>query len=272
MRRGASIHLPAEGHLLATGDLHDNALNFRRILKLADLDYESPASAKDPGPRYLVLHEVIHGPDRVNGLDLSIRMLTRCAELKVRYAERLLVLQSNHELAQLRSETITKEGVSVVEAFDEGIDFLYAGKAELVRAAANDYIRSLPLAIRCANGVMISHSLPSPRRIEAFDPAVLERDLTDEDLDLHGSAYEMVWGRYQTEKVCRELAEAWGVNVFIVGHQPVEMGYEPVAHNTLIIASDHGHGVAVAVDLSQTYTRAQLIHRIRLLAGVSVPL
>ncbi|MEM9160524.1 MAG: FMN-binding glutamate synthase family protein, partial [Verrucomicrobiota bacterium] len=35
-----------------------------------------------------------------------------------------------------------------------------------------------------------------------------------------GSAYDMVWGRHQNKKITEELAEAWGVEVFVVGHQP----------------------------------------------------
>jgi hypothetical protein len=270
LRRGSSIHLGDEGQLLATGDLHDHGLNFQRILKLADLDGPTEPDPKVPGPRHLVLHEVIHGPDRINDADLSVRLLARCADLKTRYPDRVFVLQSNHELAQMRGEGITKEGVSVVDAFDAGIDYLYGDAADDVREAMNDYIRSLPLAVRCANGVMVSHSLPAPRRIEAFDKTILDRELTDEDFESKGSAYDMVWGRYQNQTILTELAEAWGVDVFVVGHQPAEMGYESVAHNALILASDHNHGVALAIDLSESYNRAQILHRLRPLAGVRV--
>ncbi|MEM6459332.1 MAG: metallophosphoesterase [Planctomycetota bacterium] len=261
-RRGAAVHLPDRGHLLATGDLHDHALNFRRILKLADLD-------ADPD-RHLILHEVIHGPDLVNGCDLSVRTAARCADLKLRHPETFHVLLSNHELAQLRGEGIIKDGVGVVAAFDQGVEYLYGQDADDVRDALHDYLRSLPLAARCANGVMVSHSLPAPRRIEAFDKTVLDRPLTDEDLAPKGSAYDLVWGRHQNKKITEELAEAWGVAAFVVGHQPAETGYEPLADNTLIIASDHGHGVALSIDLSRPYTRPQLVQAVRALAAVSV--
>lgn len=268
LRRGATVHLPDAGHLTATGDLHDHGLNFQRILKLADLRTAKAAADR----RHLILHEVIHGEDRVNGADLSVRMLARCADLKLRFPDQFHVLQSNHELAQMRNEGITKDGVSVCEIFNDGIDFIFGGEADEVREAVNDYIRSLPLAVKCANGVMVSHSLPAPRRIEEFDKGVLDRELTDEDLGPHGSAYDMVWGRHHNQKITEELAEAWGVTAFVVGHQPAEMGYEPVADNTLIIASDHGHGVALSIDLSRSYTRDELIDEaMRELAGVMVP-
>ncbi|MEM7627049.1 MAG: hypothetical protein AAF333_15745 [Planctomycetota bacterium] len=262
LRKGSTVHLPDHGQLLATGDLHDHGLNFHRILKLAELP-----SAED---RHVVLHEVIHGPDRVNGADLSVRMLARCADLILRFPGQVHVLQSNHELAQMRGEGITKDGVSVVEIFNDGIDFLYGGAGDEVREAVNDYIGALPLAVKCANGILVSHSLPAPRRIEAFDKGVLDRDLTPEDLEAKGSVYDMVWGRYQNRVILTELAEAWGVSVFVVGHQPVEMGYEALGDNAIIIASDDGHGVGLPIDLSKSYARDELVEAIRPLASVTV--
>ncbi len=289
LRRGNVVHLPRHGHLTITGDLHDHGLNFRRILQLA-----SPGPPGPPGPvdspersdpqvpnsptpqppasedRYLILHEVIHGPDRLNDADMSIRILARCADLKLRHPGHVHVVLSNHELAQLRGEGITKDGVSVVEAFDLGMEYLYGDGADAVRQAMNQYLLSLPLAVRCANGIMVSHSLPAPRRIEAFDTTILDREITEADRSPHGSVHDMVWGRHQNRVVTQELAEAWNVDVFVLGHQPAEMGYFLVAENTLVIASDHNHGVALSVDLSRSYTRDELVHTVRALASVMV--
>ena len=261
-RRGSTVHLADHGLLLATGDLHDNALNLRRILKMAELE----AGAN----RHLILHEVIHGPDLVNGMDLSVRTLARCADLKLRYPDQVHVLLSNHELSQMRGEEITKDGLSVVAAFNDGVDFLYGAEADGVRGAVASYIGALPLALRCANGVMVSHSLPAPRRIEAFDKAVLDRELVPEDLENKGSGYDMVWGRHHNRVILEELAQAWGVSVFVVGHQPAEMGYEPLGDNALILLSDDGHGVALPIDLARVYTRDELIEAVLPLASVAV--
>ncbi len=259
-RAGSVVDLPDSGRLLMTGDLHDNAQNYQRLLKLAQLD-------ASPDNR-LILHEVIHGPDLVNGLDLSVRMLARVAALKVRYPEQVYILQSNHELAQFRSEGILKEGRDTVESFDEGIDFLYADKADDVREAMNGYIRSLLLAVRCANGLFASHSLPSNSRMKRFDPTVIDREPTAEDLSEKGDVYHMVWGRSQRQATADVLAEAWGCKQFLMGHQPADMGYEPVEDTMLVLASDHSHGVALPLDLSRTYDQEQLIGEIVPLASV----
>jgi Calcineurin-like phosphoesterase len=261
-RAGAVVDLPDVGRLLMTGDLHDNPQNYQRLLKLAKLD-------ADTGHR-LVLHEVIHGPDLVNGLDLSVRMLARVAALKCRYPGQVYVLQANHELAQLRNEGILKEGRNTIESFDAGVDFLYGHKADAVRDAMNDYIRSLPLAVRCANGVFCSHSIPSNSRMKRFDPTVIDRVPTEEDLSTKGDVYHMVWGRNQKQATADTLAKAWGCRQFVMGHQPAEMGFEPVADTMLVLASDHSHGVALPIDLSRAYDQEQLIEAIIPLAAVTL--
>jgi hypothetical protein len=261
-RAGAVVDLPDSGRLLISGDLHDNAQNFQRLLQLARLD--------DTPDNRLILHEVIHGPDLVNGLDLSVRMLARVAALKCQYPDRVFVLQSNHELAQLRHEGILKEGRDTVESFDEGIEFLYGGKGDTVREAMDGYIRSLLLAVRCANGVFASHSIPGNNRMRKFDPGVIDRVPTAEELAEKGDVYHMVWGRNQRQDTADTLAEAWGCRQFVMGHQPAEMGYEPIGETMLVLASDHSHGVALPIDLSGTYDQEQLIGAVIPLASVTL--
>jgi len=260
-RRGNVVELPAAGSLLMTGDLHDHGLNFHRILKHADL-------AAQPD-RHLILHEIIHGPGRINGRDLSVRLLARVAALKLAYPDRVHFLQANHDLAQMLGEGILKDGISVVEAYEDGLQYLYDDRADDVRAAMNRFIRSFVLAVRCANGILCCHSLPAPRKIDDFDPAVLERVSTEDDLEQHGSAYLMVWGRHHTQKLADELGGKWNVRLFVMGHQPAEMGYEVQGTSMLVLASDHDHGVVLPIDLSRMdYDLDALIEQIVPLAAI----
>ena len=265
-RRGASIHLPAAGTLTITGDLHDHGPNLDRILRLARLE---------AGPdRHVVLHELIHGENFVNDADLSVRTLARVAALKLRFPGQVHLMQSNHELAQLKGEGIYKGDIAVVDAFDQGVEDLYPGKADEVHEAVRDYVESLPLCVRVAppgdadRGLFVAHSLPAPRRIEAFDKSVIDRVPTDADLSPKGSAYDMVWGRHHNRKITGELAEAWGVSVFLLGHQPADFGYETVADNALVLASDHANGVAVVLDLTREWTRDEVVEAITVLNEV----
>ena len=266
LREHAVVTLPPTGRLVVSGDLHDHRLNFDRVVKLARLE--------EADTNHLLLQEVIHGEDRLNGMDLSIRILARCAHLASRYPGRVHVLQSNHELAQLTEEPIVKDGQSVVESFDQGIDYLYGNAADDVRDAMKTYLGSLLLAVRTnppdGSAVVMLHSLPSPRRIEAFDKTILDRDPTEADLAPRGSGYDLVWGRYQNRTILDELAEAWGVGAFILGHQPDEMGWQTKGDNALIITSEHDHGQAVVLDLSRGYGLDDLTDALKPLAAVRV--
>jgi hypothetical protein len=262
LRRGACLELPASGQLIMTGDLHDHALNLQRILHYAGLH-------RDPN-RYLVLHEVVHEPGLLNGLDLSIRSLLRVAALKVAFPEQVLLLQSNHELAQARGERILKSGQNVIESFDAGLDFLFADEAETVREAFTRYVQSLPLAIRCGNGVMCCHSLPGPKHIDTFDKTVLDRVPTEADLATGGAVNRMVWGRHHNQPLADELAEAWGAGQFLMGHQPASMGHETEGETMLVLASNHEHGVLLPLDLSRGYTRSELIDALVPLSSIEL--
>ncbi|MHB1156523.1 MAG: metallophosphoesterase [Phycisphaerales bacterium] len=265
-RKGSSVFLPQlpgqlPGALLITGDLHDHRINLRKIINLADLSH-NPA-------RHLVMQELIHGPRLVNGMDLSYRTSAQVAELQLQYPGRVHVLLGNHELSQIGGVDIAKHGVSVVDAFHAGLDYVFGDDADRVHEAYTRWVKTNLLAVRCANGLFCSHSLPAGFKAKLFDPAVLERLPTDVDYSMpNGSAHLLVWGRNIDAQWAKDLAKMWDVEQFVLGHQPAEMGYEEHGENMLILASDHDHGVALPIDLSRHYTRAELLEQIIPLAAV----
>ncbi len=261
LRRGSTVHLPDRGKVLMTGDLHDHGPNLTKILKLAAI-HESPQN-------HVIIHEVIHGESFVNGCDLSVRMLAKVAALKGAFPDQVHLLQSNHELAQYRGEGILKGQISVCEAFDEGVNFIYNDRAEDVRTALRAFIRSYPLAVRAPRGILFVHSLPGERQIDQFDATVLDREPTDADLESGGSGYMLCWGRYQSQELCDKLAAKLNVNLFITGHQPAEMGYEMMTRSLMILASNHDHGMALPIDLAKQYDMDKIIESLIPLAAVT---
>ncbi len=261
-RAGSVVDLPLRGQLVASGDLHDHGLNFLRLLRLARLK-ESP-------DHHIILHEMIHGPHLVNGCDLSVRTLARAAALKLTCPAQVHLLLANHDLAQLGGEGIIKDGVSVVRAFDAGVEYLYGDQSEAVNEAIGQFIRSFILAVRCANGIFCCHSLPSPRHLPDFDTSVIDRVPTEADLKHHGHAYRMVWGRNHTQELADALADAWSCRLFVMGHQPAEMGYELEGDSMIVLASDHDHGTAIPISLDREHSRDALVENVLPLAGVSL--
>jgi hypothetical protein len=263
-RQGSIDVIRAPGRLIATGDLHDNPLHFARLVRVAGLE-ERQVDADDGGrrrrehPCHLVLHEIIHSDRLVNGMDFSFRALARVAELKARHPELVHTLLANHELAQVKGAGIVKDGVRVVEAFNEGVEYAFGDHAAAVQEAIARFIYSMPLALKCLcrtpEGrevtILVSHSLPATALMSRFDPTVLARDLTEEDYEpRQGAAYLMVWGRGYDAEQLEDLVERWGVNMFILGHEKAENGVAFIPPCAVVLNSDHERGVYLPIDLS----------------------
>lgn len=254
-RSGSLLAFGGAGQLVMTGDLHGHLRNFEKLQRFCALE-------RSPG-RFVVLHELIHEePDPPTDPDFSIDLLVRAAAWKCEFPDNVFFLQSNHELSQLRGHEITKGGRSVLGDFDRGVEQRYGDAAADVLGAVNEYIASLPLAARTANGIFLSHSLPDALYIEAFDTTVFDRIPSGADLEPGGPAYALVWGRFQTEEVVEIFAKRLNAEVFIVGHTPQDEGYAAIGR-MLILASDHNHGVFLPIDLGRKWSAGELQPLIR---------
>jgi hypothetical protein len=258
---GSLLKFPDYGQLVMTGDLHGHRRNFEKLKKYCDLEHA--------GARHVILHEIIH--EDVQSLDAhdeSHFLLLDAARWKADYPDQVHFLQSNHELAQLNRSEITKSGRVVALDFEAGVHEAYEKEGDRVLEAITEFLLSLPLAGKTQNRVFVSHSLPSPRALPAFDPTVLERVPTEEDFANTGSAYLLVWGRYQTESELDTLAEMFDADFFICGHQPQETGYDVRYERMIILSSEHNHGTFLPFDLSKPVTIEKLIRSIRPFAAV----
>ncbi|MGD9789650.1 MAG: metallophosphoesterase [Phycisphaerales bacterium] len=255
-RKGSIDQIESPGTLIATGDLHDNPMHMERLLQVSGLA-EGAEAPRHAAPVHLVLHEIIH-PDRlINGMDFSYRVLARVAALKTEHPDRVHMLLGNHELAQMMNTAIVKDGVRSVDAFRAGLDYVFGSETERVEEAINEFIRSLPIGLRCVTPrghLLVTHSLPPPAAMARFDPSILFRELTREDYEPRtGSAHLMTWGRGYDAELLEDLVECWGVNVFILGHEKVESGIRYVPPNAIVLNSDHERGVYLPIDL-ETWT------------------
>jgi hypothetical protein len=262
-RQGSIDVVGPVGRLIATGDLHDNPLHFMRLVELAGMTGKSELA-------HLTLHEIIH-PDQLLGeVDFSYRALTRVARLKADYPEFVHVLLANHELAQIIGSGIVKNGIRVVEAFNDGIDHTFGTDAHLVVDAIEVFVRSMPIALRChtpRGDILCAHSLPAAAAMGRFDTSILERDLTEDDLaPRRGSAHLMIWGRDYDAEQLEDLVERWGVVMFILGHQHVPNGIELVRPNAIVLNSDHERGVYLEINLDNPPSPEECLGLARMIA------
>ena len=256
-RAGQVIHLPAEGELWVTGDIHDHRRNFEKFVAAADLD-NHPL-------RHVVLHELIHGDHYdAGGAEDSWMMLVRAAELKCDHPGQVHFLLANHDLAQIHGEGIMKGGVSVCEGFNRGIRRDFKDHATAVQVAVTEFLLSFPLGIRTGNGLFISHSIPGEAEIPTFDYSVFERELTGADYKRRtGPVYQLVWGRKMSPQAAADFADRMGAKLLITGHQPQDAGYAVVGDRMIILASDHNQGVFLPLSLGEEYDIDTAVSRIQ---------
>jgi hypothetical protein len=252
--KGATLYPEMPGRLVISGDLHDHRPNLVNLIKIAKLE--------ESENNHLLLQEVIHGDQIVQGNDLSVFMLALVAGLKVKFPKQVHVLLSNHELAQIDGTTIIKHDVDVTTRFDETIDRVYRSDGDDIRQAMNHYVHSLPLALMTPNRILCCHTLPSFQEMVDFDPDILHRTPSSTDLAADGDAYKLVWSRDYDDRVGSNLCEAWNAKVIILGHEPAKNGYRRVGNKILILAADHDRGAALAVDLAGNYDLKTLIKQI----------
>jgi hypothetical protein len=257
LREGSLLKLPDFGQVVMTGDMHGHRGNFAKLARFAALD-RMPV-------RHVILHELIHQELLLGQPDRSYELLLEAARYKRDHPDQVHFLQSNHELAQLVGQHISKGGRDVIEEFADAVRDAYGPKhGTTVLEAIADFIDSLPLAARTPNRVWLSHSLPNEHELSGFDPDVVRRrEFSRDDRTDGGSVYQLVWGRYHSPKLLERLAQAWDVDLFIIGHQPQEEGYAVQHDRLIILSSEHSHGTFLPFDLSRTQTLADLERNIR---------
>ncbi len=264
LREHQVIHLPDEDDVWMTGDLHDHRTNFAKLVRMADL--------KTHPDRYIVLHEMIHGDHfDSNGAEDSWHMLYEAAAYKCDFSRQVHFLLSNHDLAQIYGEGIMKGGQSVCEAFAAGVRRDFKDRADAVLAQMSEFLLSLPLAIRCPNGLFFCHSMPANGQMDGFDFTVFNRPLVGSDyIRRTGSVYQLIWGRNITPEAAQHFADNVGAKIIITGHQPQDAGYLVNGAHHLILASDHNQGVFLPLDLSHDYDMPHLVKKIRKFAAIDV--
>jgi predicted phosphodiesterase len=261
-RRGNVVHLPPEGSLIVTGDLHGHRRNFERIVAFSDLP-------NNPD-RHIILQEIIHGgPEDSQGGCLSYKLLFEVIRYKLNFPDQVHMIMGNHDTAFINNSEVMKDGKEMNRAMSQAIEREFKQASNDVELAIRQFLFSQPLAIRCDNRIWMSHSLPNDRSFDKFEPKVLERQLKINDVVRPGSAYLLTWGRKHSQAVLDKLARMFDIDIFILGHQPQEKGWSQAGDNLIIIASNHNHGCLLSIDLAKSYTIEQLIDSIVPLASIS---
>jgi hypothetical protein len=243
--------------LMIVADLHGNRLNFEKLLGIADLDGHPR--------RHLLMQEVCHGGPEYPGGDggcMSHLLLEDCIRLKTEYPDRFHFLLSNHELAELGDFPISKSRRMLNLQFRCGINEMYGEQGEQVRNAYLEFLATCPLAVRLANGVFISHSLPDHCDREPFDVKVLERPLSCDDYRSGSPAFRLVWGRDFRAANAEAFARQVGAEILIHGHEPCEAGFSAPNPRQIILDGCCSHAAYLIIPVGQELSHREIISRI----------
>lgn len=258
-RRGRVVSLEGASEVFVSGDLHGNVENFRRLLAKANL-------AQNPR-RHLVLQEVIHGPYHYPaGGDKSHQLLDLMAALKCQFPKQVHFLLGNHELAQFTQQRIAKGDLDLNQCFREGVGTAYGGRAPEVYGVYQELMGIVPLALRTPNRILLSHSLPAASKLENFDPAVLERDVsTESDVASGGSVHSLVWGRDTRAETAATFLAKMDADLLISGHVPCDNGFDTPNDRQLILDSLGAVACYCLFPTDRPLTLAELVQNVHTL-------
>ncbi len=261
-RRGNLIHLPAEGSLIITGDIHGHRRNLERIVTFADL-------LNNPD-RHVVLQEIIHGgPQDSEGGCLSYRLLFDAVRYKLSFPDQVHIIMGNHDTTFINSSQVMKNGKEMNRSMNLAMDREFQQAGADIKLAMRQFLLSQPLAVRCDNRIWLSHSLPGDLYVDKFDLQILQKQLEIGDCKKPGSAYLLTWGRRHSQALLDKMAELFDVDTFVLGHQPQQQGWSQAGKNLIIIASNHNHGCLLPINLTESYTIKQLIDSIVPLTSIA---
>lgn len=261
-RRKNIIRLPLSGELVVTGDLHGHQRNLDRIVTYADL-------GNNP-QRHVILQEIIHGGDKTpEGGCLSYRVLVRAVEYKLRHPDQVHLIIGNHDTAFITDTEVMKDGREMNRAMEMALKEEFPENHAEMSQALQDFLFSQPLAIKTANGLWMSHSLPADRWKDQFNPHVFVKPLEIVDCEKPGDAYLLTWGRNMSQPWLNDLAAMLKSRLFIVGHQPQAEGWDQAGDNLLIIASDHNHGCLVHTNLEDEVSMEDLVNSVVPLSSIA---
>jgi len=261
-RRGNVVCLPSHGSVVITGDIHGNRRNFERIVAFADLAHNPET--------HVILQEIIHGgPEDEKGGCLSYKLLFDVVHYKIRYPDRVHIIMGNHDTAFISNTDVMKNGKEMNVSMRAALDREFMGASETVKLVIKQFLFSQPLAVKCPNGMFISHSLPADRYGDKFDHRIFERQLRINDIIKPGSAYLMTWGRNHNQQLLNKMAKLLDADIFILGHQRQESGCSQAGSNLIILATDHDHGCILPIKLGKTYTIEELLKAVVPIAAIA---
>jgi hypothetical protein len=149
-------------------------------------------------------------------------------------------------------------------AFRQGVETAYGSAAEPIHQAYHELFRSLPLAVRTPNRVLLCHTIPDARDLDGLDLEILKNGVwPPESLLRGGTVYALTWGRDTSRETADRFADLMHADLFINGHQPCEEGFMQANHRQLIIDGTDPYPTYCLFDAREPMTMERLLGGVR---------
>lgn len=280
---GGLVHLPAKGTLIIANDFHTRHADFDRWLKQSDLEARL---AKGEDVYGLVLGDIVDAKlvDEDAEPNGDSRMLARVRKIQAGpNGNRFFFTTGNHEAEccrwypQLRDlgMTVFNQQRVMRQLYDHpqnGMYFRQWNFLERITAEDYEFIRKLPVAVKCGNGLFCVHAGPWREAKTPEDVAAMSKE----------AMHALVWGRpsdelprpdppdthFDPKDVGDFLVKMGGSKLMVVGHTPLvsvperwhKDGLARVGEQCVIMAASFGalpgQKNYLEIDLSKTVANA----------------
>ena len=233
---GKLVELPKKGKAIVVTDIHGNLDDYDRYMDIWE-EYR-----KD-NTYFIITGDFIHAMGKKD--DKSIEILDSVKHYWENN-ENFYPIIGNHEWSTISNISVYKGSINQSLNFNELLRERFGSKWNKKLVEYQEFFKKLPIAIRTANKVFISHAGP-PRNVKSLDEII---NIADKGYLENENLYQILWNREEDYTIddLRSFLRAVECNAMIVGHTPVD-GVKLVNNKQLIVSSSYSQGKKEYIEL-----------------------
>ena len=233
---GKLVELPKKGKAIVVTDIHGNLDDYEAYMDIWE-EY------RNINTHFIITGDFIHAMGKKD--DKSIEILDSVKHYWENN-ENFYPLIGNHEWSTISNISVYKGSINQSLNFKELLKDRFGGRWDKKLGEYQEFFKKLPIAIRTANKVFISHAGP-PRNIKTLDEII---NIADKGYLENDNLYQILWNREQdyTLNDLRSFLSAVDCKAMIVGHTPVD-GVKLVNNHQIIVSSSYSQGKKEYIEL-----------------------
>ena len=233
---GKLVELPKKGKAIVVTDIHGNIDDYNKYIDIWQ-EY------RNDNTYFIITGDFIHAMGKKD--DKSIEILDSVKNYWENN-ENFYPLIGNHEWSTISNISVYKGSINQTLNFEELLRDRFGSKWKKKLVEYQEFFKKLPIAIRTANKVFISHAGP-PKNIKTLNEII---NIADNGYLKNNKLYQILWNREEdyTENDLKSFLRTVSCNAMIVGHTPVD-GVKLINDKQLIVSSSYSQGKKEYIEL-----------------------